>query len=62
VIIGAWFFDGSAVPGYALNEAEFLRVAPDDFDLAVDGITPVPVRPTAFRDVHRWAGWGEKHG
>jgi hypothetical protein len=60
VIIGAWRFDGSAVPGYPLNEGEWLNVAPDD--LVADGERVLISRPTAFRDVHRWAGWGEKHG
>jgi hypothetical protein len=25
-----------------------------------DPENPAPVRPTAWRDIHRWAGWGDK--
>ena len=25
-----------------------------------DPENPVPVRPTAFREIHGWAGWGAK--
>lgn len=59
VAIGAWFEDGTPVPGYPLNEAAWVEVAPDDWD-TTDPDNPVPVRPTAWRDLHRWAGWGEK--
>lgn len=59
VAIGAWNEDGSPIPGYALNEAAWLDVAPDDID-STDPEHPVPVRPTVWRDIHRWAGWGEK--
>lgn len=34
-------------------------VAPDEFDIT-DPDNPVPVRPTAFREVHGWAGWASK--
>lgn len=59
VAIGAWEQDGTPVAGYALNEAAWLDVAPDDFDMA-DPENPIAVRPTAWRDIHRWAGWGDK--
>lgn len=59
VAIGAWHEDGTPVPGYALNEAAWLDVAPDDYDTS-DPEHPVAVRPTAWRDIHRWAGWAEK--
>lgn len=58
-IIGAWNPDGSPVEGYPLNEAEWLAVAPDEFDTS-DPENPVPVRPTAFREIHGWAGWEPK--
>uniref|UniRef100_UPI0030DB2C8C hypothetical protein n=1 Tax=uncultured Arenimonas sp. TaxID=546226 RepID=UPI0030DB2C8C len=58
-LIGAWNEDGTQVEGYALNEAEWLAVAPDELD-TTDPDNPVPVRPTAFREIHGWAGWGEK--
>lgn len=58
-IIGAWNEDGTPVDGYALNEAEWLAVAPDEFD-AIDPENPIPVRPTAFRGIHGWAGWAAK--
>src|SRR5690606_1916901 len=50
-IIGAWNPDGTPVEDYALNEAEWLAGAPDEFETAVPG-NPVPVRPTAFREIH----------
>lgn len=59
VAIGAWHEDGTPVDGCPLNEAAWLAVAPDDYD-TTDPENPVPVRPTAWRDIHRWAGWGEK--
>lgn len=58
-IIGAWHEDGTPVEGYPLNEAEWLAVAPDEFDTS-DPDNPVPVRPTAFREIHGWAGWSPK--
>lgn len=57
--IGAWYEDGTPVAGYALNESAWLDVAPDDYDMT-DPENPVAVRPTTWRDIHRWAGWGEK--
>ena len=59
IAIGAWHEDGTPVAGYPLNEATWLDVAPDDWD-ASDPEHPIPVRPTAWRDIHRWAGWAEK--
>lgn len=59
VAIGAWHEDGTPVSGYALNEAAWVAVAPDDWDMT-DPENPVAVRPTEWRDIHRWAGWGEK--
>lgn len=59
IAIGAWDADGTPVNGYQLDEFAWLAVAPDDFDMT-DPDNPVPVRPTAWRDIHRWAGWGEK--
>lgn len=59
IAIGAWEQDGTPVAGYALNEAAWLDVAPDDYDMS-DPDNPVPVRPTAWRDIHKWAGWGDK--
>jgi len=59
IAIGAWEQNGTPVAGYALNEAAWLDVAPDDFDMT-DPDSPVPVRPTTWRDIHKWAGWGDK--
>lgn len=59
IAIGAWHESGAPVDGFPLNEAAWLDVAPDDWDFS-DPENPVPVRPTHFRDIHRWAGWGEK--
>lgn len=59
IIIGAWHEDGSPVEGYPLNEPAWLAVAPDEFD-TTDPENPVPVRPTAFREIHGWAGWAAK--
>ena len=58
-VIGAWNPDGTTVDGYVLNEAEWLAVAPDDFD-TTDPENLIPVRPTSFREVHGWAGWAPK--
>ena len=33
--------------------------APDDYDMT-DPDNPVAMRPTHWRDIHRWAGWAEK--
>lgn len=54
-IIGAWNFDGTLVEGYALDEAAWLAVAPDELD--ADGNAS---RPTEFREIHGWAGWEPK--
>lgn len=59
IAIGAWNEDGTSVPGYQLDEFAWLAVAPDDYDMA-DPDNPVAVRPTHWRDIHKWAGWGEK--
>lgn len=59
IAIGAWEQDGTPVAGYALNESAWLDVAPDDYDMT-DPENPVAVRPTAWRDIHKWAGWGDK--
>lgn len=59
VAIGAWYEDGTPVPGYALNEPAWLDVAPDEWDMT-DPDNPVAVRPTHWRDIHGWSGWGEK--
>jgi hypothetical protein len=59
IAIGSWHEDGTPVEGFTLNETAWLDVAPDDWDMT-DPENPVPVRPTRFRDIHRWAGWGEK--
>lgn len=59
VAIGAWHQDGTGVDGFALNEAAWLDVAPDEIDNS-DPENPVAVRPTAFREVHQWGGWEPK--
>jgi len=59
IAICAWEQDGTPVAGYALNEAAWLDVAPDECDMA-DPENPVAVRLTTWRDIHRWAGWGDK--
>lgn len=59
VAIGAWHQDGAAVDGFALNESAWLDVAPDEIDNS-DPDSPVAVRPTAFREIHRWGGWAPK--
>lgn len=59
IAIGAWHEDGTPVEGYPLDVQAWLAVAPDDWDMT-DPENPVAVRPTTWRDIHRWAGWGEK--
>lgn len=59
IAIGAWHEDGSPVDGYTLNEPAWLDVAPCDWD-TTNPDNPVPVYPTKWKDIHRWAGWGEK--
>ena len=59
VIIGAWHQDGTPVPGYPLDVAAWLDVAPDEVD-AADPEAPVYSRPTGFTEIHRWAGWSQK--
>ena len=56
VAIGAWHMDGTPVAEYPLIVAEWLDVAPDEID-NTDPENPVTVRPTAFRNIHRWGGW-----
>lgn len=57
--IGGWKRDGSPLAYYPLNLTQWLAVAPDVWDMT-DPDNPVPMRPTAFAEVHRWAGWDEK--
>lgn len=57
--IGGWKKDGDALAYYPLNVTAWLDVAPDDVD-DTDPDNPVLVRPTSFRDAHRWAGWSAK--
>lgn len=52
--------NGTPAAGYALNEAAWLDVAPDDYDMT-DPENPVAIRHTTWRDIHKWAGWGDKH-
>lgn len=59
IAIGAWEQDGTPIDGYALNEIAWLEVAPDDYD-TTDPENPVAVRPVVWRDIHTWAGWGNK--
>lgn len=59
IAIGAWNEDGSPVDGYPLDELAWLAVAPDEWD-ETDPDNPVAIRPTCWRDIHRWSGWGEK--
>lgn len=59
VVISAWQFGGLPVDQHPVNEAAWLDVAPDDLDYA-DPENPVAVRPTQYRQVHAWAGWGPR--
>ena len=43
----------------ALIESAWLDVAPDEWDMTAPD-NPVAMRPKHWRDIHRWAGWGEK--
>jgi hypothetical protein len=47
------------------NKLEYLAVAPDvityTFDALGNVLTAIPSRPTAFVDVHRFAGWPPKN-
>lgn len=55
-IIGVWRRNGSAIGAYPFNLQRYLQVAPDD----IDPITQQPVRPTQWRETHRWQGWAPK--
>ena len=57
--IGGWKQNGDPLALYPLDEAAWLELAPDDLDMT-DPENPVSVRPTAWREVHRWAGWAPK--
>lgn len=57
--IGGWKRNGEPLAYYPLNLTQWLAVAPDVWDMT-DPDNPVPMRPTAFIEGHRWAGWGEK--
>lgn len=59
ISLGAWHQDGTPVQGHPLNEAAWLEVAPDDFDMT-DPENPIPTRPTQWREIHRWQGWEPK--
>lgn len=52
------------VPQLALegapNKAEWLKVARDVVTYNADGSVQSTARPTAYVDVHQWAGWGDK--
>ncbi len=54
-IIGAWYPDGAPVAAYPPSLEAWLEVAPDELD--ADG---TPRRPTAFTEIHAWAGWAPK--
>ncbi len=57
--IGGWTQDGEQLASYPLDEAAWLLVAPDDWDYS-DPENPVASRPTAWQEIHRWAGWSAK--
>lgn len=57
-VIGAWDIDGTMIPGYTLNEAAWLAVAPDIPPAEEGG---QPTRPTAFAETHGWAGWAPRN-
>ena len=57
VLIGGWDIEGQPMDDYPLDEAAWLDVAPDDFDVT-DPENPIAIRPTSYRQVHGWAGWG----
>jgi hypothetical protein len=59
IAIAGWREDGSLVETIPFREAEWLRMAPDSF-VAGDGEDFIPVRPSSWRDLHRWSGWPEK--
>lgn len=61
VVIGAWFEDGSPVPGYAFDLDAWLQVAPDVLSIGEDG-EPVASRPGAWVEPHRWSGWASRQG
>lgn len=54
-IIGAWYPDGAPVAAYPPSLEAWLEVAPDEHDAEGN-----PRRPTAFSEIHAWAGWGPK--
>lgn len=58
VVIGAWYEDGTPVPGYSFNLEEWLKVAPDV--IAMQGDDVILERPTEWSEVHRWDGWAPK--
>lgn len=59
IVIGAWERDGTPAAGYPLVKRAWLAVAPDEFDLT-DPENQIAVRPTRWREVHRWQGWAPK--
>jgi hypothetical protein len=58
-VIGAWYEDGTPVPGYAFSLAAWLAVAPDVLEVGAEG-EAVPSRPTGWLEGHRWAGWAPR--
>lgn len=57
--IGGWKQSGEPLAYYPLNVTAWLAIAPDELDMT-DPENPVATRPAVWREVHRWAGWGEK--
>jgi hypothetical protein len=58
IVIGIFTSDGVLV-GQA-NQAEWLKVARDVVTYNPDGSVASTARPTAYVDIHRWAGWADK--
>lgn len=54
-VIGAWYIDGAPVAAYPPSLEAWLEVAPDEHDPEGN-----PRRPTAFTEIHAWAGWEPK--
>jgi hypothetical protein len=59
IVIG--IFDGDGVLQGNANNAEWLKVAQDVRTYDALGNLISSLRPVAFVDTHRWAGWGPKN-
>jgi len=58
IVIGVFRSDGTMLN--APNSAEWLKVARDVVTYDDQGVELTRTRPTAYVNVHQWAGWAEK--